>query len=107
MWRQVFDKAERAVCSRLEELVRTEQFAVAVGLVTRARGEVQRRVERASRRVLHFWNLPAGSDVTRIMDQVAQLQRQIRDLRNQLDDREAARNGRTSRPVRSAPKASS
>lgn len=103
LWRQAVDRAERAVGPPLEELVRTEQFAIAVGLASRAQTIVRRETERASRRVLHLWNLPAGSDIKRIMSQVADLQRQVRDLSHRIEDqKEAAANGRTAQTVRRA-----
>ena len=40
----------------------------------------QREVERRSRRFLHAVNLPTATDVRRLSEQVASLQRQVRDL---------------------------
>jgi hypothetical protein len=101
MWRQAFDRIERTVGPKLEELVRTEQFAIAVGLASRANRTVQRETERASRRVLHFWNLPSGSDISRIMSQLAEVQRQVRELSHRIEEqKEAPRNGRTADPIR-------
>ena len=41
--------------------------------------------EQASRRVLHSLNLPAGSDVNRLLGQIALLEREVRDLRKELE----------------------
>jgi hypothetical protein len=84
-WRQGFDAIEAAVAPRLEELVKTEQFQVAMGLVTSAQKAVQQRAERNMRRALHLWNLPAGSDVTRILNEIGKLQRDVRELTRRLD----------------------
>lgn len=84
LWRQGYDVAERAVAPRLEALVGDERFAIGVGLVTQARRAVQHRTERQMRRTLHLFNLPAGSDVTRLMNEIGKLQRDVRELSRQL-----------------------
>lgn len=90
LWRQGFDAVEGAVAPRLESLMGSDRFAVTVGLVTQAQQAAQRRAERNMRRVLHRLNLPAGSDVTRILNEIGKLQREVRSLSRQL---EAAKEG--------------
>ena len=103
VWRQTFDVADRAVGPRLEQLVKTEEFAIAVGLLLRARTEVQKRTERYTRRMLHLFNLPAGSDINRLMRQIGELERQIQELGKKLAaEREEPSNGRGTRAVRSS-----
>jgi hypothetical protein len=103
VWRQTFDVADRAVGPRLEGLVKTEGFAIAVGLLMRTRAEIQKRTERHTRRMLHLMNLPAGSDITRLMRQIGELERQIQELGKQIAaQREEPSNGRGPRPVRAA-----
>ena len=84
MWRQGFDAIERTVSPPLTAVVNSEQFAIGVGLVAHLQKAIQARTERATRRVLHQWNLPAGSDVTRIIAEIGTLQAQVRDLSRQL-----------------------
>jgi hypothetical protein len=85
VWRQGFDAVEAAVGPRVKAVVASEPFAVAVGIASRAQHTVQQRIERTTRRLLHLANLPAGSDVNRILAEIAQLQRQIVNLTRQLD----------------------
>ena len=92
-WRQAFDTAEAAVAPALEQLMKSEQFQVAMGLVTSAQRSVQERAERNMRRALHLWNLPAGSDVTRILNEIGKLQRDVRELAKQVDATKGAANG--------------
>ena len=40
----------------------------------------QQEVERRTRRVLHMVNLPTATDVRRLSEQVASLQREVREL---------------------------
>src|SRR5829696_4968862 len=101
VWRQAVDVADRAVGPRLEQVVKTEEFAIAVGLLVRTRNEVQRRAERQTRRLLHLFNLPAGSDITRLMRQIGELERQIQELGRQMSaERKEPTNGRSPRAVR-------
>ena len=83
-WRQGFDAAERAVGPRLQTLVNDERFAIGVGLLTQAQRAIQQRTERQMRRTLHLFNLPAGSDVTRILNELGKLQREVRELSKQV-----------------------
>jgi hypothetical protein len=69
----------------LEALVRTEAFLDAVTLSTRAQRGAAARLERVSRRALHLLNLPAGSDMRRVNDQLARLDRHVLALTKQLE----------------------
>jgi hypothetical protein len=103
LWRQAFDAVDGAVGPRLTELINSEGFAIAVGLMSRAQSEVRRRSERTTRRMLHLWNLPAGSDVTRLLNEIGALQQQVRDLTRQLNEAKGGSNGaeqRRGRPAR-------
>lgn len=85
-WRQGYDALERQVGPRLEQLVRSEPFAVAVGLLARVQRGMEQESGRMTRRVLHRLNLPAGTDVTRILNEIGQLRRQVHELTLELDD---------------------
>jgi hypothetical protein len=80
LWRRAFDGVERPVAGRLEQAVQTERFADLAGLALRTRAELDRLVERTSRRALHRVNMPAASDVVRLREQVASLERSVRRL---------------------------
>src|SRR3954454_15746174 len=86
MWRQGFDAVEATVTPRLEGLVNSEPFHVATGLVASLQRNVQQRAERTMRRGLHLSNLPAGSDVTRILNEIGKLQRDVRELARRIDE---------------------
>lgn len=88
LWKQAFDAVDRRVGPSLNEAAQSEQMATAAALAVRSRREMQQRVEQVSRRMLHAFNLPAGSDINRLLDHIAQLEREVRDLREQLADRE-------------------
>jgi hypothetical protein len=88
-WRQGFDAVERAVSPALESLMQSEQFAVAVGLAARVQRAVDGELARSTRRVLHRLNLPAGTDVARILNEIGQLRMQVRQLSAELDEARA------------------
>lgn len=94
LWKKLFDAADSTVGARLNEFARSENFAILAGLATRARTELITRSERSSRQVLHFLNLPAGSDVNRLLAQIGLLEREVRELRKRIDDERSSDNGR-------------
>jgi hypothetical protein len=89
LWKQLFDAADRTLGARVNDFVRSENFAILTGLATRVRTEWTARSERASRQWLHVLNLPAGSDVNRLLGQIGRLEREVRELRKQIDDQQA------------------
>jgi hypothetical protein len=101
-WRQGFDALERQLSPRLEALVQSEQFAVAVGLAARVQRALSEQATTSTRRVLHGLNLPAGTDVSRILNELGQLKRQVRELSTQLDDAQAELQAARSAPARAA-----
>jgi hypothetical protein len=84
-WKQLFDAADRTFGTRVNEFTRSENFAILAGLVGRAGSDLGTRSERFSRQLLHLVNLPAGSDVNRLLAQIGRLEREVRELRKQLD----------------------
>ena len=86
LWRRAFDTAERTVAGPLEGAVKSDVFADGVALAFAVRRRVGREVERQSRRALHRVNLPAASDMRRISQQLAVLERQVRSLSHELED---------------------
>jgi hypothetical protein len=88
LWRRSFDEVERAVGPPLTEVVNSEAFAVAVGIAARVRNRAQRQTERMTRRLLHQANLPAGSDINRLLAEIGKLQTQVRELSKQVERRE-------------------
>src|SRR5690242_8882722 len=85
LWRQGFDAVERRVAGPTESAVRSDVFNDALALTFRLQRRVQREVERRTRRALHSVNLPAASDVKRVSEQVAALERQVRSLQRELE----------------------
>jgi hypothetical protein len=95
LWRQMYDRVERAVAPRLEAGVRTGMFASTLAAVAKARAELSCRgsqlagcLDAMSARNLHLVNLPAADDVNRLRTEIRDLDRRVRDLTRQLDQAE-------------------
>jgi hypothetical protein len=90
LWRKTFDAVERPIGNRLEALVQTGPFIDALTLTRRLQRRLQQRLQHAQRQLLHLGNLPARTDVARLSEQVARLERQLRDLSTRLEDEESS-----------------
>ena len=98
-WRQTFDSIEREVTPRLDTIIRSEQFAVATGLAAQMQRRIAKQAARNTRRVLHLFNLPAGTDVTRLLNEIGQLKAQVRSLSSQIEAKADGGTGRMSGEV--------
>jgi hypothetical protein len=97
LWRQAFDAVDSRVAPQLESVVQTKQFAQVLSLSLRTTNDVRQFVERRSRRFWHLVNLPAGSDVTLLREQVVTLDRRVRELTRTLEEE---RRAQSAEPVR-------
>jgi hypothetical protein len=91
LWRQGFDLAERAVGKRLEDLVSTRTFSDALVLVFRGQNVVYGVFERQTRATLHFWNMPARTDIGKLRRQVGELTAEVQRVAATLEAEQAAR----------------
>ncbi|MGQ0631033.1 MAG: hypothetical protein ACT4P1_08310 [Sporichthyaceae bacterium] len=84
MWRQVFDRVERAVGAPLENAVSHDRFGDAVAFWVKGPQSVQRavrrRVDDQLAGVLHALNIPTRDDLTRVSRQLAVLTGEVRAL---------------------------
>ena len=85
LWKRMFDAFEQAAGPQLEQYVRTEQFADLAASAARFQTEMQRRTAEAMGQALHAWNIPSASDVQRLSEQVASLERRVRELSRQIE----------------------
>jgi hypothetical protein len=90
-WRQGFDAVERRVAPQLEGLLHSDPVAIALGLGARLQRVAQDHARQSTRRFLHALNLPAGTDVTRILRELGELKRQVRELTAEVERGGAAR----------------
>ncbi|SFT82238.1 hypothetical protein SAMN05660657_03279 [Geodermatophilus amargosae] len=93
--RDLYDRFEEVATPLADELIRSKEFAQAVAFLAGADRTVRAGLGRLAARAWHAVNLPAGTDVKRLRQQVGALDRDLRLLSLQLqrDRREETRRG--------------
>src|SRR3954469_6815348 len=89
LWLRTVLRLGRAVGGPVESVVRSDTYFDPVARVSRLRRGAVNRVEGVSRRGLHLLNLPAGTDVRRMREQLSRLERRLDQLSHDtsaLDD---------------------
>jgi hypothetical protein len=94
LWQRGLNGVDRIIAPPLEGMFRHEAFGLAAALSKRAGSDFKTRAERLSRRGLHALNIPAASDINRLLNEIAYVERQLRILTKAVDD--------TGRPARRA-----
>ena len=85
LWRTALEKADILLEPHLLKAAEHDSFAAVTGVVYHLRRTLNVESERLGGAVLHMLNLPTRSDVNRVLRQVASLQREVRDLYDQLE----------------------
>jgi hypothetical protein len=95
LWLRTVLRVERAIGGPVESVVRSDTYFDTVARVARARRTAINAVEGVSRRGLHLFNLPAGTDVRRMREQLTRLERRLDHLSHDVADLDKQRVGRT------------
>jgi hypothetical protein len=88
LWVRAVYRLERAIGEPVEAAVRTETYFDLMSTATRTTKSAKRKVTGVSTRALHLLNLPAGSDVQRVREQLARMERRLNQLSEQVEERE-------------------
>jgi hypothetical protein len=86
LWLRVVHRVERAVGEPVESAVRSDTYFDVVSIVTRTTGKAKSTAESLSRRGLHLLNLPAGSDVKRVREQLLRMERRLNQLTENVEE---------------------
>ena len=89
IWLRAVLRLERAIGEPIESAVRSDTYFDVVSATTRVRRRVAGTAEGVSRRCLHMLNLPAGSDIRGMRQQLARMERRLNQLSHEvaeLDD---------------------
>ena len=108
LWRMAFDTVERPIGAASETWVQSDVFMDTLALTWKVQRRFAREVHRGLGLWLGMWDLPRRSDVTSLVTQVANLERQVRQMSRELERRE--RNdppGPRQRPASTTKKATS
>lgn len=88
LWRKAFDAIERPLAAGSEAWIQSETFMDLATHSVRLQRRMLREVGNATERWLHLFGYVSRGDVLRLSNQVASLERQIRDLRREAEQRE-------------------
>ena len=86
LWLKAVLRVERAVGGPIEAAVRSDTYFELVTKATRASGKVKRTVSGTSTKVLHKANLPAGSDMQRMREQLLRMERRLNRLTEGIEE---------------------
>jgi hypothetical protein len=86
LWLQIVHRLERAVGEPVESAVRSDTYFDLVSVAKRATGKAKGKAESVSRRGLHLLNLPAGSDVKGLREQLLRMERRINQLTENVEE---------------------
>jgi hypothetical protein len=92
-WLKLVLRLERAVGGPVESAVHSDAYFDAVAELNRAQRRLTDAVESVSKRGLHLLNLPAGTDIRRVREQLARMDRRLVQISKELEELEREREG--------------
>ena len=90
-WLKLVLRAERAIGIRVESAVHSDPYFDLVALFNRRKATVTDSVEGVSKRILHLANLPAGTDIRRVREQLARMERRLVEVSKELEEQRSER----------------
>src|SRR4051794_10874207 len=91
LWLRLVLRAERTVGGPVEAAVRSDTYFDAVATVNKTVARASGAVEGVSKRGWHLLNLPAGTDIRRLREQLARMDRRLVQLTKELEALEERR----------------
>jgi hypothetical protein len=86
LWLQFVYRVERAIGTPLESALRSDAYFDLVTQANRAGARATHTFEELQRRWLQLFNLPAGSDLRAVREQLARVERRLSQLAKELED---------------------
>jgi hypothetical protein len=86
LWLKAINKLERVVGQPIEKAVRSDLYFDLVADARRNHRRVAYAVEGVSKRCLHLVNIPAGTDVRRVREQLNRMERRLTEVTKELED---------------------
>jgi hypothetical protein len=90
LWRLAFDLVERPVAAASETWVQSDVFMDALAIGWKLQRRLAREMQRGVGLWADVWGLPRRSDLTSLVNQVASLERQLRQVTRELERRDMA-----------------
>jgi hypothetical protein len=79
-WRELFDAVERPYAAAAESMVQSDTFMDLLAVTWRLQRQVAPRLEHGLEAWVRLWGMPTRSDMTALVNQLAGLERQVREL---------------------------
>jgi hypothetical protein len=98
-WLTLVQRLERAIGLPVEKAVRSDAYFDVLTQATRARKQLGETFETMSAEWLSFFNLPAGSEIRKLREQISRMERELEALSKSVG--ESRQDGE--RPFREAP----
>jgi hypothetical protein len=89
LWLKLVLRMERTIGGPVESLVHSDAYFDLLAELNRTKRRVTNTTESISKRVLHLANLPAGTDIRRVREQLAGVERRLIQLSKELDEQRA------------------
>ncbi|MEZ5376010.1 MAG: hypothetical protein R2733_05800 [Acidimicrobiales bacterium] len=86
LWKRVFDAVERESGPALTKTLANPDVIELITIAAAVRKRAQSDLAEVARRGLHVFNLPAGTDISKVSQQVAGLEREIRQLNRRIEE---------------------
>ena len=85
--RKAFDAVEQPVANASESLLEKDAFMDALALAWKVQRSALRRVERGAAAGMRVIGVPTRADVVDLVNQIGGLQREVRELRREIERR--------------------
>ena len=83
LWLKAVLRLERAIGEPVETVAHSNTYFDAVAVAARMHARAIGAVEGVSRRCLHLVNLPAGTDLRRVREQLSRIERRLLELEDE------------------------
>jgi pyridoxal biosynthesis lyase PdxS len=85
--RKAFDAVEGPVAQAAESVLATDSFMDALAVAWKVNRSALRRVERGAAAGMRVIGVPTRADVVEVVNQIGSLQREVRELRREVEAR--------------------
>jgi hypothetical protein len=92
-WLKLVLRLERAIGAPVETAVHSDVYFDVVSELNRGTRRLTGALESVSKRGLHLLNLPAGTDIRRLREQLARMDRRLLQISKELERLEHERDG--------------
>jgi hypothetical protein len=87
LWLNAVRRLERFIGVPVERMVTSDAYFDTIPMLKRAQAQIADRVANATDEWFRLLNIPAGSDVRRMREQLSRMERQLEKLTKELADR--------------------